>query len=239
MARHIAFGFGLLLTVCTLPGLTLASAQSTATETVRIQKIDTATSSIGLAALQSSETAETPAPSAFSRLSSVIGGMRRVGSYVSNVSREMGTVTAQEIAVSRQYRCLAQAVYFEGRGEPAVGQQAIAHVILNRVRDSRYPSTICGVVYQNQGQKNRCQFSFACDGLSDKPHDTAAWQRSLKVALEALTGIAPDVTRASTHFHATHVEPLWAENLRPTVKLGQHMFYQVPNRQQNTPLPLN
>src|SRR5690606_34477707 len=119
-------------------------------------------------------------------------------------------------------------VYFEARGESRAGQQAIAHVVLNRLRDHRYPPTICGVVYQNQNQPNRCQFSFACDGRSDKPHDKWAWRQSLRVALEALTGVSKDRTQSSTHFHARSVEPQWAMTLKPTVKVGQHVFYQEP-----------
>lgn len=168
------------------------------------------------------------APSALGRLGALIGGLHRVSAYVSAVSRDAGDVSAQEIAVANQYRCLAQAVYFEARGESRAGQQAIAHVVLNRLRDHRYPPTICGVVYQNQNQPNRCQFSFACDGRSDKPHDKWAWRQSLRVALEALTGVSKDRTQSSTHFHARSVEPQWAMTLKPTVKVGQHVFYQEP-----------
>lgn len=168
------------------------------------------------------------APSALGRLGALIGGLQQVSSYVSTVSRDARDVSEQEIAVASQYRCLAQAVYFEGRGESKAGQQAIAHVVLNRLRDDRYPSTICGVVYQNKDQPHRCQFSFACDGRSDKPHDKWAWRQSLKVALEALTGASKDTTRDSTHFHARSVEPEWAMTLKPTVKVGQHVFYQDP-----------
>ncbi|MDA5194493.1 cell wall hydrolase [Govanella unica] len=177
----------------------------------------------------SSPAAQSPAvPSSLDRLGSMIGGLHRVGTYVSVLSKDASDVSQQEIAVASQYRCLAQAVYFEARGETKAGQQAVAHVVLNRLRDGRYPSTICGVVYQNKNQPNRCQFSFACDGRSDKPNDKWAWRQSLKVALEALTGASKDATRASTHFHARSVEPEWAMTLKQTVKVGQHVFYQEP-----------
>ena len=85
-------------------------------------------------------------------------------------------------AEDTQQYCLAQAVYFEARGEPTEGQAAVARVILNRVGDDRYPGTICGVVFQNQKNLNRCQFHFACDGLSDRPHDPAAWDTANRIA---------------------------------------------------------
>ena len=69
---------------------------------------------------------------------------------------------------AKEQKCLANAIYFEARGETLRGQAAVAQVVLNRVRNPAYPETICGVVYQNQNLKNRCQFSFACDGKKDR-----------------------------------------------------------------------
>lgn len=161
-------------------------------------------------------------------LGNLIGGLHQVGKYVSTVSKDAKIISHEEMAVAGQYRCLAQAVYFEARGEPQAGQQAIAHVVMNRLRDGRYPSTICGVVYQNQSLANRCQFSFACDGKSDRPNNKWAWRQSLKVAFEVLTGESKDATRSSTHFHATYVEPSWTSSLKQTVRVGQHIFYQEP-----------
>ena len=73
------------------------------------------------------------------------------------------------------FQCLAQAVYFEARSEPFEGQVAVAYVILNRVKDRRYPNDICAVVFQNEKRRHLCQFSFACDGLSDNHYEMAAW----------------------------------------------------------------
>lgn len=122
-------------------------------------------------------------------------------------------------------RCMAQAIYFEARGEPFEGQLAVAQVILNRVRDERYPNEICAVVFENETWRHRCQFSFACDGRSDRPKDFSAWVSAIKTARMVGTGHLRDVTYASTHYHAEYVEPEWAARFLRTVKIGRHYFY--------------
>ncbi len=127
--------------------------------------------------------------------------------------------------VSKQHRCLAQAVYFEARGEPLEGQLAVAQVVLNRVADPRYPDTICGVVFQNEWRRNRCQFSFACDGRSDRPRDPVAWERARKIAALALHYRVADYSDRATLYHATYVQPYWAKRLKPIKRVGRHIFY--------------
>lgn len=122
-------------------------------------------------------------------------------------------------------RCMAQAIYFEARGEPFEGQLAVAQVVLNRVRDERYPNEICAVVFENETWRHRCQFSFACDGRSDRPRDFSAWVSAIKTARMVGTGHLRDVTYASTHYHAEYVEPDWAARFHRTVKIGRHLFY--------------
>ncbi len=122
-------------------------------------------------------------------------------------------------------RCMAQAIYFEARGEPFEGQLAVAQVVLNRVRDRRYPNEICAVVFENETWRHRCQFSFACDGRSDRPRDFSAWVSAIKTARMVGTGHLRDVTYASTHYHAEYVEPKWAARFHQTVKIGRHYFY--------------
>jgi len=125
----------------------------------------------------------------------------------------------------KSFKCLAQAVYFEARSEPFEGQVAVAYVILNRVKDRRYPNNICGVVFQNEGRRHHCQFSFACDGLSDKPYEMSAWHTAQRVAGGALKNSMSDVTAHSTHYHANYVSPKWAKHLQPTIQVGHHIFY--------------
>jgi len=135
-------------------------------------------------------------------------------------------MTQLPVGISRAaFRCLAQAVYFEARSEPFEGQVAVAYVILNRVKDRRYPDNICGVVFQNEKRRNHCQFSFACDGLSDNPYELAAWNTARRVAGGALKNAGSDVTAHSTHYHAKYVTPRWAKYLQPTLQVGRHIFY--------------
>lgn len=124
-----------------------------------------------------------------------------------------------------QTYCLAQAVYFEARSEPLPGQLAVAQVVLNRVQSSAYPDTICAVVFQNERWRNRCQFSFACDGRSDRPHNPQAWAVSSIVAQIAVEGAWADLTHKATHYHADYVSPHWRLSLTSTAKHGRHVFY--------------
>jgi hypothetical protein len=129
-----------------------------------------------------------------------------------------------------QQACLARGIYFEARGEPVRGQAAVAQVILNRVKNPAYPSTICGVVYQNKKWRNRCQFSFACDGVRDKIYSTKHYQTAQYIAREVTAGNIwmPEVGD-STHYHATYVHPRWARKLKKTDRIGRHIFYRTKN----------
>lgn len=128
----------------------------------------------------------------------------------------------------RDKQCLATAIYFEARGESEAGQKAVAQVVLNRVLDYRYPDTVCGVVYQNQHWRNRCQFSFACDGKPDRVRDMRSWAKASRIAEEALQGdyFLDDIGLA-THYHATYVSPRWGRYLKRIEKVGTHIFYQL------------
>ena len=146
---------------------------------------------------------------------------------------EIDTATRSPNFAQASLRCLATAIYFEARGEPLAGQYAVAHVIANRVRNRFYPDSICEVVFQNWFKRNRCQFSFACDGKPETVRNLRAWNRSMAVARTVLTeGSGPVATpfRRSTHFHATYVRPFWSKKLRQTGALGRHVFY-VTHRQ--------
>lgn len=130
----------------------------------------------------------------------------------------------------RQQNCLAEAVYYEARGETLSGQMAVAEVVLNRVRHRAYPETICGVVYQGAERASGCQFSFACDGSADRAPRGRAWRQSQLVAKHAMLGFAPQVTRSATHFHTASVNPGWSSSLVQTRRIGYHVFYRLPNR---------
>ena len=123
-------------------------------------------------------------------------------------------------------KCLAEAVYFEARGETALGQVAVAQVVLNRAFSGKYPSTVCGVVYQNSHRHLACQFTFACDGIRDVIREPDMWERAKKIAAEMLDGKLwlPEVGKA-THYHATYVHPGWVREMKKMHRLGVHIFY--------------
>jgi spore germination cell wall hydrolase CwlJ-like protein len=130
--------------------------------------------------------------------------------------------------LNREQRCLAEAVYFEARSEPEEGQAAVAQVILNRVKSGLYPSSICGVVYQNRHRHLACQFTFACEGKSLRISDQDSWQRASRIAKAVLEGktYLADVG-AATHYHADYVRPRWAKRLKKMDVIGRHIFYKL------------
>jgi len=144
--------------------------------------------------------------------------------------------TEQRIEFAGKERlCLAKAIYNEARGEPEKGQWAVAQVILNRVAHRAYPSTICGVVYQNAEKFNRCQFSFACDGISDvggvgNKLVREAWVKSNLIAAsayktQALGGDMGALPPSVLFYHAKRVSPSWASAFTAVAQIGEHVFY--------------
>lgn len=128
----------------------------------------------------------------------------------------------------KQQKCLAEAVYFEARGESLRGQAAIAQIVLNRVRNPAYPDTICNVVYQNTNLYNRCQFSFACDGKKHRVSEPVPWRTAQDVAKAVTAGqIWLEDIGSSTHYHAVYVRPHWAGLMDRMQKIGSHVFYRT------------
>ncbi len=129
-------------------------------------------------------------------------------------------------ALNEQEACLATAIYHEARGEPIKGQFAVAEVILNRVASSRFPNTICGVVYQGaQGSRGGCQFSFACDGRSEAMPNRQAANRARRIAQLMSEGAQSHATGGALFFHTTAVNPSWARSFTRTSQIGAHLFY--------------
>ena len=129
-------------------------------------------------------------------------------------------------ARAKQEKCLAEAVYFEARGEAVRGQIAVAQVVMNRVFSGFYPTTVCGVVYQNAHRRLACQFTFACDGIPDVVREPDMWERARKIAKATLDGQLwlPEVAK-STHYHAYWVHPSWVREMRKMYRTGVHTFY--------------
>ncbi|MFD3191331.1 cell wall hydrolase [Sedimentitalea sp. HM32M-2] len=126
---------------------------------------------------------------------------------------------------SAQWRCLAEALYFEARGETVKGQFAVAEVILNRVKSERFPDTLCGVINQGTGRKYQCQFTYTCDGHKEVISERKAFERVSKVARAAIDGIDVQLTDGATHYHTTAVRPSWAKVYTQTARIGVHVFY--------------
>ena len=124
--------------------------------------------------------------------------------------------------------CLAEAVYYEARSEDAIGQRAVAEVVMNRVRDPRFPKTVCAVVYQGHYRETGCQFTFTCDGsLLHKPRGEA-WDRAKAVAMNVMLGLSKPVTNKATHYHTDYVNPYWKAGMVETKVIGTHIFYRFP-----------
>lgn len=127
-----------------------------------------------------------------------------------------------------EFQCLAQALYFEARGEGIKGQAAVGEVILNRAESGAFPGSICGVV--NQGNGNGCQFSYTCDGRSDRIGDQGAWMTAGKIARALIDGAPRQLTDGATYFHSPSVRPAWSRRFERTAQIGRHIFYRAPIR---------
>ena len=124
-----------------------------------------------------------------------------------------------------EWRCLAEALYFEARGESVRGQFAVAEVILNRVDSGRFPDSVCGVVRQGTGRKYACQFTYTCDGRPEVIHEKDAFEQVGKVAKLMINGAPRALTDGATHYHTTAVRPNWARVYARTASIGTHVFY--------------
>ena len=127
---------------------------------------------------------------------------------------------------AKSEKCLAEAVYFEARGEAVRGQIAVAQVVMNRAFSGFYPTTVCGVVYQNKHRHLACQFTFACDNVADVVREPDMWDRARKIAKAMLDGQLwlPEVGK-STHYHAYWVRPSWVSEMKKMYRFGVHTFY--------------
>jgi hypothetical protein len=126
---------------------------------------------------------------------------------------------------TRAIDCLTAAVYYEAASEPLVGQQAVAQVVLNRMRHPAFPKTVCGVVFEGSNRSTGCQFTFTCDGSLARMPNAAAWRRAREVAAAALSGFVLKDVGDATHYHADYVVPYWATSLTKIGKFGTQIFY--------------
>jgi len=116
-------------------------------------------------------------------------------------------------------RCIADSIYHEARGEGLEGMIAVANVIVNRMRSSRYPDTACAVVYQYR------QFSWTLYKSKLQPVLDYGNDYIERIAELALQSRLIDITGGATHYHTAYVNPRWAASKKQTFVIGQHIFY--------------
>lgn len=162
-------------------------------------------------------------PSGARRLTTLWGAALAAG-----VSLWLCAPAAAQVDVRDEIECLALTIYFEARGEPDEGKLAVGHVVMNRASHPLFPEDVCAVVRQG-GEKlrYRCQFTWWCDGLSDRPTDWRSWERSTTLARHVYWSYSQDPTEGALWYHAEDVEPVWRGRLHPGPKIGRHIFYRL------------
>jgi spore germination cell wall hydrolase CwlJ-like protein len=140
--------------------------------------------------------------------------------------------------VSEQ-KCIADNIYWEARNQPLKGMIAVALVSRNRVNDERFPHSYCEVIHQGPTRpswkdndiripvRNRCHFSWYCDGKSDDipEYDLDVYSLARAIAFKIYWGEFDDFTVGATHYHADYVTPEWANTKTPTLQVEDHIFY--------------
>lgn len=136
------------------------------------------------------------------------------------------------VAKADEFNCLVEALYHEARSESFIGMISVANVVLTRKESSNFPNTICKVVHQGKYWKgnpikDKCQFSYWCDGKPERFIDIEGLIKSLNVAEMSLNGIQIKQTVGATHYHASYVTPGWASdpNFKSLGQIGTHVFY--------------
>ena len=165
------------------------------------------------------------------RLTQPLRRMTGSNARVAKIRYDADWLDAQPaVEASAEEACLAEALYFEARGESIKGQFAVAEVILNRVASSTYPDTVCGVVNQGTGRKFQCQFTYTCDGLAEVIREKSAYERLKKIAHLMVNGGPRNLTAGATHYHTKAVYPRWARKFPRTATIGVHHFYRQPTQ---------
>lgn len=128
---------------------------------------------------------------------------------------------------NKEAHCLALNVYYEARSSNLADKAGVADVVLNRVNDRRYPSTICGVVQDGyKPGRSNCQFSWYCDGKEDIPQDVDRWNEAQIIAFNMIDYKEyRGITEGATHYHAIYVDPFWASSLHLVGQIGAHIYY--------------
>jgi len=151
--------------------------------------------------------------------------------YAKEVSADEKALLKHEFEVARN--CVATNIYHEARSESILAQKAVAFVTLNRVQHTAYPDDPCAVAYDavldsaGNPVRYKCQFSWYCDGKSDKTTDQRSWKKAVDLASDVLRGYGKveDPTDGAVMYHATYADPYWAPHYDKTVQIDTHIFY--------------
>lgn len=165
-------------------------------------------------------------------LKAVVVAMTATTAYA-ETEVEIKPIPFGDIEISKdEMRCLVQNIYHEARGEDIMGMFGVAYVTLNRVESPAFPDTICGVVRQGvyrdgQPVKHKCQFSWWCDGRSDKMKEKTILSEVRGVALDTIMTYqdVPDPTNGALFYHTTEVNPYWADVFSEVAVIGNHIYY--------------
>jgi len=131
---------------------------------------------------------------------------------------------ARAMNLQDEHHCLALALYWEARGEDQRGMIAVGWTILNRTRSPHFPGTPCAVIYQG-GEQRPCQFSWWCDGKSDRPRNRHSWTKARVIAADLLVDPPPDPTHGALFYHSTGIRTPWKRKRARTARIGNHIFY--------------
>lgn len=179
-------------------------------------------------------------PEAFQHRNVILASLGNSATDGSTTLANKGVVTGEEArpkspaerlglkghALAKAEKCLADAIYFESRGEEKKGQIAVAQVVTNRVFSGFYPNDVCGVVYQNANRYLACQFTFACEGKKLKVDEPDMWAQAKQISHDMLAGkLWLDEVGKATHYHAYWVHPDWIREMRKIDRIGVHTFY--------------
>jgi spore germination cell wall hydrolase CwlJ-like protein len=122
--------------------------------------------------------------------------------------------------LNQEIECLTENIYHEARGEPEIGQIAVAQVTMNRVNHWYFPDTVCDVVWQSG------QFSWTQDGRSDVMHDTERAEFARDVAIRVFFQLETDRVQNALFYHATYISaPNWTSHMNLVDRIGVHKFY--------------
>ena len=139
-------------------------------------------------------------------------------------------ISLKDFDLNQEVICLVETIYFEARGEDFVGQLGVGTVVMERVESKSFPNTVCDVVragryWKGNPVRNKCAFSYWCDGKSERMYDYSSLEEALEISLMGLKGVRLSSITGATHYHAQYVKPYWSHEMKHIFTSGKHLFY--------------